>query len=778
MTAHDVEVAAPEPPEKGKTLEIAPPDPKAEEPERKPDEPPVPPPLDEPGSEEEQRKVDAERDRRAQGLRYFLGPDYYAGTGGAARDRTTSFAAGDAHSYHADDMYFTRTYNYYFASEFDTPPRFGGLTRDHLNLRQQLHVDTASDERLHARIRTGAVVLWGDDGTGRRDSALWALAGIVPVARPADEADDFPVEIAEVNTIGGLFPRPAGDGQPGWQVKPGRGYVLDASGLRARINRAQLDELRRAAGDKSWVIVLVAQFALAEDLTGHPDVVPHQRPIVMEVLEKHLRARLQHARPEVARNAQGLLDSAELDDEVARLRYPAEAVRLAGDLSLQLLDGATAEEVLTWLPGRRREELRKTFRGVDPRHQALPLVAAGVFQGQPVGKVVRASERLLRYVPGKRLRQDPFEDLLPQALDGFVKGVKGLDEPEAMLGGDPPVILRPESLGRDVLTVVWRDMPGLRPTLLGWLEAMVEGDDPAMCIQAAQAVGMFAVLDFDHVADTTLRRWRDSVENRHKQAFRWSLEAAAGADERTAEQVRRLLRAGAGRSLLARGTLVDAYGTRIGALFPDDALHAIDVLLRDAARRADAVDDSTLSMDSVRFLVDHRQFRVSTTLDLHRIAAIVTEIFASGATLQVLKKLHVWTGRPSQKKEAAEALVKRMVAARAMVRVARLPAPGMAHPRPPALLVMLADREVTEERLQPIWRIALADKDVGKRAWDVLRLWVEAADSDEALIEPVRAVIVPMATDHGALDLRRFHHQIQQWKRRRGGTSFRAFPLI
>ncbi|MEV4562810.1 hypothetical protein AB0K12_03455 [Nonomuraea sp. NPDC049419] len=784
MTAHEVE-PAPAGPEHGGGKEPEPgPGPAAEttpqeaEP-KKSTTPPPPPPPDEPGSEEEQRRVDTERDRRARGLRFFLGPAYYAGTAGAGshqrgpgRDSTTSSAMRDAHSYHADDMHVHHTYNYYAASDFDTPPRFGGLTWDRLDLRQKLHVRTRSDERLRDRLwAERVVILCGGDGTGRRDSALWALAEFVPVTGKEGAAHEFPVEITEVDTIAALFPR-----AQGWQAEPGRGYVLDASGLRARINRTQLDGLRGAAGADAWVVVLAADFALADDLYGEPEVIAHEPPAVLDVLDRHLWTRLEDAPPAVVREAQRLLDEPGLADELGRLRHPAQAVRLAGDLALQLLDGMTAAEVLSWLPGRRREELREKFLDDELRHQALPLVAAAVFQGQPVGKVVRASERLLRLVPPRWVRPDPFEHVIPPELDGFVRGFGGLNEPEAQQGADPPVILRPESLGRDVLTVVWRDRPGLRGPLLAWLESMAEDGDPALRIQASQAVGMFAVLDFDHLADTTLRRWRDSGEHPHKQAFRWALEAAAGADERTAERVRRLLRAGG--SLVTRGTLVDAYGTRIGALFPGDALRAIDELLRDAARRADALEDSTLNVDTVDLLIGDRRYRFSTTFDLHRIAAIVTEIFAGGASRQVLNRLHDWAGGPPRRREMAEVYVKRMVATRAMVRVARLPAPGATGPRSPALLLMLARDEVSAERLHPIWRAALADRDVGRRAWDVLRLWLEAADGDERLIEPVRDVVQPMATEHGGLERRRFYHQIQQWKRRRGGASFRAFPLI
>lgn len=719
---------------------------------------------EEPGSEEEQSRADADRDRRARGLRYFLGPAYYAGSGGA-RDSTTSWAGRDAHSYHGDDIRINQTYNYYIDSSFGTPPHFGGLTRERLEQRQELHVWTGSDQTLRSRLRAErAVILCGDDGTGRRDSALWALAGFVPITNKEGAAHEFPVEIAEVDTIDALFPR-----AEGWQAEQGRGYVLDASGLRGRITRSQLDKLRRAVSADAWAVVLAADFALVDDLRSEPDVISHVAPPVLDVFERHLWTRLRRAPSAVVREAERLLSATALEDELVRVRHPAQAVRLAGDLALQLLDGVTASQLLSWLPGRRREDLREEIRKVDPPHRVLPLVAAAVFQGQPVGKVVRASERLLWLAPPKRVRLDPFADVLPKELHGFVKGFKGLDEPEAQQGVDPPVILQPESLGRDVLTVAWRDMPGLRRALLAWLEDMVEDKDPALRVQAAQAVGMFAVLDFDHIAHTTLDRWQKSGKRLHKQAFRWALEAAAGADERTAERVRRLLRTGG-----PPATLVDAYGTRIGALFPGDALRAIDKLLREAVRQVDVGDGSALSVDTAKVRIGGLRFSDM----LHRIAAIVTEIFAEGASRQVLNKLHDWASGPPRNRESAEARVKRTVAAMTMARVARLTALDPGGPHPPTLLLMLAQGEVSAERLHPIWRVALADREAGKRAWNVLRLWLEAADGNETLIEPVRSIVHPMATAHGGLELRRFYHQIQQWKRRRGGAPFRAFPLI
>ncbi|MFI6907502.1 hypothetical protein ACIBKY_40015 [Nonomuraea sp. NPDC050394] len=719
-----------------------------------------PPPREEPepSAEEEQRQADTERGRRADGLRYLFGPAWYAGPGGAGRDHTTSWAARDVHTYHADTVNMHTVYQ--VTQDFVTPPRFGGLTRDDLDLRHRLHVGTGSDEWLRASVaRHRAVVLCGEASTGRRDSALRVLSAIVPVPR----AHEFPVEIAEVGTIEALFPEPPGDPAPGrlagWRVEPERAYVLDASGLGGRVNRAHLDALKRAAGRRSWVIVLAAGPALAEDLHGAAEVVTHECPDLLSVLENHLWGRLEDAAAEVMENARRLLSSDALLLEVGTLRFPAEAVRLSGDLAIQLLAGTSAGDVLTRLPGRRRERLRACFHDVDPRYLALPLVAAAVFQGQPVGKVVRAADRLRESMPGQTIPPNPFLRSLPENLDVFVSGFKGMDEEAARRGRDPRVILLPESLGRDVLTVAWRDLPGLRATILGWLRAQAEQEDPAIRVQAAQAVGMFAVLDFEHVAGSTLLPWRDSPSPLHHRAFSLALEAAAGADQRTAERVRRLLNPGASRP--APGALIDAYGTRIGALFPGDALRAIDDLLHEAATDAGPGDGA----------------RVAAEVGLSRIARVVTEIFAGGAAHQVLNQLRGWSGGPRDGREPVAAFVRRKVAVRAMVRVARLPAPGTAVPRTPALLRMLAAGEVSAAGVRPLWQLSLADRDMGESAWQVLRRWVEAADGDEALVEPVRELVVPLAT-RSRLERKRFYHQIEQWKRRRGGAAFQAFPYI
>ncbi|MFI6295447.1 hypothetical protein ACIBEJ_27905 [Nonomuraea sp. NPDC050790] len=708
------------------------------------------PPRKEPEPEEEQREADTERGRRADGLRFLFGPGWYAGPGGAGRDRTTSWAARDVHSYHADTVNMNTVYQ--VAQDFVTPPRFGGLTRDDLNLRHRLHVGTGSDLWLRESVeRHRAVVLCGEASTGRRDSALWVLSATVPVA--SAPRHEFPVEIAEVGTIEALFPEFPGGAAPGWRMERERAYVLDASGLSGRINHAHLAALKRAAGTRSWVIVLASEQALAEDLHGAPEVVAHERPDLMSVLENHLRGRLEDAPAGVEENARRLLAAESLLMEVSTLRFPAESVRLSGDLAIQLLAGSTAEDVLTRLPGRRGEKLRRCFHDVDPRHLALPLVAAAAFQGQPVGKVVRAADRLRESMPGQKIPPDPFLRCLPETMDTFVSGFKGMDEEAARRGRDPRVILLPESLGRDVLTMAWRDLPGLRATILGWLAAQAELPDPAIRVQAAQAVGMFAVLDFEHVAVTTLLPWLESPDPRHQRAFSLALEAAAGADERTAERVRRLLRSGG--SAVSRGTLVEAYGTRIGALFPDDALRAIDAYLRDTPDRPGA----------------------AAGVGPARIARIVTEIFAGGAAHQVLNQLHAWSGAPLRGVDPVVALVRRQVAVRALVRVARLPAPGVAVPRPPALLRMLAGGEVSASRLRPLWQVSLTDRDMGSRAWEVLRRWVEAADGDDSLVEPVRDLVVPLA-GRSRLESKRFYHQIEQWKRRRGGAAFQAFPCI
>src|SRR5262245_4895331 len=186
---------------------------------------------EEPGSEEEQRRIDANRGRRAQGLSYLLGRTWYAGSGpSAGRDHNSTHAGRDQYTYHAEgDIYFT-------SPDFDTAPRFGPLTSEDLAICERRHVVTASDDAVVERLQAcGVVVLYGAPATGKRDSATWALASLL---LKRQNVPRFPVEIAEVATVAALLPARADDPPARraatWQLVPGRGYLLDASALRDR----------------------------------------------------------------------------------------------------------------------------------------------------------------------------------------------------------------------------------------------------------------------------------------------------------------------------------------------------------------------------------------------------------------------------------------------------------------------------------------------------------------------------------------------------------------
>jgi hypothetical protein len=302
-------------------------------------------------------------------------------------------------------------------------------------------------------------------------------------------------------------------------------------------------------------------------------------------------------------------------------------------------------------------------------------------------------------------------------------------------------------------------------------------------IQAAQTVGLFAVLDFDHVAETTFKHWRTAGRDRKRQAFTWAMEAAAAANERIADQARRWLRDSDVGSISQRVTLVDAYSTRLGALFPDDALHAIDELIKDIASEPGDFAYRSWRVNGAedrRMIFDGR---------VNQIAPIITEIFASGAVQQVLHTLNRWTIRQrvahhetdradqADRADQVVALLRRLVSAGAMARIARLPAPGPPGRRPPMLLKAVADGDLAIEQIIPVWQNALTDRYMGSRSWDVLRLWVQAPDNDPSLIEPVRRVVRELAQE-SLLQQRRLYHEIRQWKRRRGYAPFQAFPNI
>lgn len=714
-----------------------------------------------PVDEDSQKEADRERRQRSRGLRYLVGPGWYADAamGGEFYDVV---AGGDAHFNSAKRDINISSITYAASATFETVPRFGPLPWQDLEPHKARHVKTGSDPVVRDRIKaSGLIVLSGPAGSGRRDSAVWALASVLPPART-----DI-IEIAEVTTINGLLPASSGrDGRraQGWVCEEDHGYVLDATDLHDHINRSVLDGLRYRLGDVARVIILAHDQILADDVRFDPAlVVRHHRPKLMAVFEQHLWQRLSNPPPEVRTATWELLDSSDLAEELGRHDQPRDAVRLAAELALQLAGKRPAKEIVEQLPERRRHKLREDLHASrrDDRERSL-LVAAAAFQGLPVGTVTRAYERLIRLLPDKHFKAEPFRRGLARCWSAYVSGFNGLDEPAAERGDDPEIVFQPPSLGREVLTVAWRDYPSLRPVLLQWLTMLINNEqDYAVRTQAAQTVGVFAALDFDEIASTTFHNWRTHPTRRKREAFLHAAEAAATTDEHTANQIRRWLRTGMRERNTSRekqSRLTEAYRSKIGALFPDDALHAIDELIDRAVR------DGLGTMPTNRPAHSEIQGFVNPT------AEIITEIFAVGATRQVLAKLHRWTtvarGSENRGNDPAGWLMRR-IAASTMARIARLPAPVPAGDGPPALLRAAADGEVPTIRLIPIWRNALADLYVGSRSWEVLETWVRAPDTDAALAEPVREILRALA-EESLLQRRRLTHRIATWQRLRG----------
>lgn len=720
-----------------------------------------------PADEDSQKEADRERWQRTRGLGYMVGPGWYAGAA-ADGEFYNVVAGGDAQFNSAERDINIGSITYAMSGTLETVPRFGPLPWQDLEPHKARHVRTASDTELRDHVKAGGViVLSGPAGSGRRDSAVWALASVLPPARTDT------VEIAEVTTINGLLSGSSRQdaGRPrGWVCSEGHGYVLDATELHDPINRSVLDDLRYRLGDVARLIILADDQILAEDVRLDPGlVVRHDRPELSAVFEQHLWRRLRNPPSEVRTAAWELLDSTDLADEVHRLDQPQDAVRLAVELALQLTGERSVKEIIEELPERRRRTLREDIHGNrrDHRERSL-LVAAAAFQGMPVGTVTRAYERLIRLLPDKRLKAEPFRRGLAECWSAYVRGFDGLDEPEAERGADPEIVFRPPSLGREVLTVAWRDYPALRPILLQWLTMLIHDEnDYAVRAQAAQTVGVFASLDFDEISRTTFRNWRTHPSHRKREAFLHAAEATAGTDEHTADRIRRWLRVGMREQnipLEKQYRLTEAYRTKIGALFPDDAMRAIDELIDCAARQGIGAAPASRK--------GHSEVEGFVNLT----AEIITEIFAAGATRQVLAELHRWTTivpGPENRTDDRTALLMQWVAAGTMARIARLPVPGPAGDRPPALLRAAADGEISTTQLIPIWRNALADLYVGSRSWEVLETWVRAPDADAALAEPVREIVRTLA-EESLLQRRRLTHRIATWQRLRG-RPYRAF---
>ncbi|MET8559312.1 hypothetical protein ABZV75_01480 [Streptomyces flaveolus] len=601
---------------------------------------------------------------------------------GGVEARAVGFGSGDA----AGTIYK----NYYGTPAVD--PVDGRVPEDDLDRLRELYVAPATHTALVDHLtRHGVAVLRGAPGSGRYTMALLAVR----------QAMDTGVVVLDSEAgVRRLVTDETG-------LQPSRGHVIEGDGTEwANELRPQLlIRLRAATYGRSPLVIIVDDHVPVGGLTGH--VVEHEVPDGMpfQVLERHLAVLLAD-RPLDCRK---LLEHEGLREDLRGRRSMAEVARLAGQLARRVRDGDDVDQIVQGLGA----ELRaKAVRLLGPPQKNAAdgagrqqlslwshafLLACVVLDGTTLSRVSRESHRLAELLHGVRspssVPEMPlFEESVRDWLDH--SDVEFTDRTGQPVGPRHPeclVRVSQPGLGEAVLEVLWHDHSGARGPLLEWLDSLVVRGEEDIRVSAAQTVGLLATFDWAYVHEELLVRWasaRGEHADRRRFAAAWALERAV-TDPLLAPRVQRLLSRWAQRRDF-QACAQAAYGTRIGAKFPAEALNSLERIAGAGTRS---------------------------------VWAAVREIYAAGSRAQVLERLAQWSAssRHWLRDDAARCLqgLSRFRGERAVT--AFLKEPG-----PREHLLLLSRRTLLS-----------GSRTHRQCGWNCMRLWVERAGDEPGLDELV-----------------------------------------
>ncbi|WP_406740203.1 hypothetical protein [Streptomyces atratus] len=601
---------------------------------------------------------------------------------GGIKGKAVGFGSGDA----AGTIYK----NYYGTPLVD--PVDGRVPGDELDRLRELYVAPATHTALVDHlVKHGVAVLRGAPGSGRYTTALLA----------AQEAMDTAVVVLDAQAGVRRLVREEGG------LQPSRGHVLEGDGTEwaNELRQQMLIRLREATYRRSPLVIVVDDHVPVGSLTGH--VVEHEVADRMrfQVLERHLTVLLADRLPDCRK----LLEHERLREDLRGRRSVAEVAALAGQLVRRVTGGDDIDQIVQGLGAELRAKAVKLLgppqkAGADgARRQEVSLwsraflLACVVLDGTTLSRVSRESHRLAELLHGVRSPSSvPEMPLFEESVQDWLghSDVEFTDWAGNPVGARHPeclVRVSQRGLGEAVMEVLWHDHSGARGPLLEWLDSLVVRGEEDIRVSAAQTVGLLATLDWAYVHEELLVRWasdKGEHADRRRFAAAWALERAV-ADPLLASRVQRLLWRWSQRREF-RACAQAAYGTRIGAKFPAEALSSLE--------------------------------RIAGS-GMKSVWAAVREIYAAGSRAQILARLADWSASSHHwlRDDAAKCLQ------------------GLSRFRGErAVTVFLKEPDPREHLLRLSRRVLLSSSRSHRQCgWNSMRLWVERAGDEPALDELV-----------------------------------------
>jgi hypothetical protein len=621
----------------------------------------------------------------------------------------------------------------------------GPLSNEGLDRLRALYIPAANDDELTAALENRLqplIMIAGSRGTGRRHRAL-AVLDTVTRSRPHGTGRTEPLRYLASGTTLEALARESG-------LAGARGYVLDATGA-PWVRNADLalvsQVLERLSGREkggaptpSPLVILVD-----DDVADVPaTVVRHERPDPLSVLERHLAVRLGLSAEETHELVGNARESPQVDGIIDHLCLPWSAVAVAMALSNWYQNHARDQKETPHLYFHQRWEAmrqaRSMLRGAceaeaTTRAQAF-VIGAAALDGAPVSRVVDASHALAQLLHDANENETPppgslFDEPLSRWLhhveirdpDTFSRGQLISDDRTIQPQLETPVVrLHEPVMAGAILEVAWSEYDQARLPILRWLSTLCASADPDVLQLAALAVGKIATLDFEVVNEQLFQPWAGLPSLRPALAL--ALESVI-ADGRRDRHVLRLLERWATRDIRRKAIAINAYGTRIGALYPMEAFKGIE-----------------------------RAFRGQAVLG-PRVDAAMTEIYLAGRRPEVLGRLTEWSAAPGWNRSRAAACLIRLANLRYL-------AEGGTQPTDvPDLIAKVRDVDQLDE-VARIWTIALKERDVVRDAWDLLGRW-KAIGEEQPDVAHVADDVISRVSHEPAM-AGRLHFHERRWQ--------------
>ncbi|ADD40939.1 hypothetical protein [Stackebrandtia nassauensis] len=569
--------------------------------------------------------------------------------------------------------------------------------------------------------REGLVCLKGEPNTGRKTTALVALANRHGTGQVRRIDIDLTVELNEITEE---------------TITAECGYLLAAPERSFRLN--DFGPLAAIAKNKRASIVIVTE----AKRTPSNFTVEHEMPDLAEVFRKHLgdqAARQSRCDVECLNSASRCgsrcyLDVRSLCEEsdglaaaLDQLASPRQAFDLADEIAK--VRPNSHEELDRILGDRFRYKLE-----LARRHLAIPgtpdpterdragqrqayLVAYAAFHGESLTLVSYAAGKL-RDINGSGTSTGfgtTFSSLVPEEL-----------RPEGSIGPGDQAQFKDEAMVRAFLEVMWNEYPDSQQHLLNWLDLLVTDRRAHVRARAAHTAGFFAGLAPESVLAELIDVWAGNRLANSRQAAALTC-ASVIDDPRVEPSLRRHLQNWVSHHNDRRlDTVARAYLSGIGShIHLEQALRHMRIIAeRDAQAESPSVPLALTALAAV-----------------HPIGPIVTMLreWTTG------RSVRLWTHAARALTELADAY----------------PSDGAS--RRQLLLSWMGNDPQRHEILAVLWRHALLLPDTAHRAWWVLGGWVSQASFDDGIADPVVILISQICRDSVFQRRLEFHLQ-RMWR--------------